>query len=60
MLSASGHDLSPANVLYGLHRQRFNRSAFVANGLQFYADGRKIALNANTLPESFFLRGVVG
>jgi hypothetical protein len=55
MLSASGHDLSLANILYGPHHRGFNGSAFAVHGLQFYEDGRKIALYANTLPGSFFL-----
>jgi hypothetical protein len=48
MLSAFGHDLSLANILYDPHQHAFNRSAFVVQGLQFYEDGRKIALYANT------------
>jgi len=54
--SASGHDLSLANILYSRHHRGLNRSAFAVYGLQFYEDGRKIALYANTLPGSFFLR----
>ena len=38
------------------HHRGFNRSAFAVHGLQFYEDGRKIALYANTLPGFFFLR----
>ena len=56
MLSASGHDLSLANILYGPHHRGFNPSAFAVHGLQFYEDGRKIASYANMLPGSFFLR----
>lgn len=56
VLSASGHDLSLANILYSRHHRGLNRSAFAVYGLQFYEDGRKIALYANTLPGSFFLR----
>jgi len=56
VLSASGHDLSLVNILYGHHHRGFNRSAFAVHGLQFYEDGRKIALYANTLSEFFFLR----
>lgn len=55
MLSASGHDLSLANILYGPHQGGFNRGAFAVHGLQFYEDGRKIAPYANTLLGSFFL-----
>ena len=44
MLSASGHDLSQANILYSPHYGGFNRNAFALYGLQFHADGRKIAL----------------
>ena len=56
VLTASGHDRPLANILYGLHHPGFNGSAFAVKGLQFYEDGRKIALYANTLLESFFLR----
>ncbi len=56
VLSASGHDLSVANILNGPHHRGFSRSAFAVHGLQFYEDGRRIALYANTLPGSFFLR----
>jgi hypothetical protein len=56
VLSASGHDLSLANILYGPHHHGFNRSAFAVHGLQFYDDGRKIAPYTNTRPGSFFLR----
>jgi len=34
----------------------FNRRAFAAHGLHICGDGRKIALYANTLLGSFFLR----
>jgi len=61
VLSASGHDLSLANILYGPHHRGFNASAFAAHGLQFYEDGRKIAAYPNTLPGSFsLLREIVG
>jgi hypothetical protein len=56
VLSASGHDLSLANIVYGPHHRGFNSSAFAVHGLQFYQDGRKIAPYANTLPGSYFLR----
>ena len=55
VLSGSGHDLSLAHSLYGPHHRGFNRSAFAVHGLQFYQHGRKIALNANTLPRSLFV-----
>jgi len=54
--SASGHDRSLADILYIPHHRRFNGSAFAVHRLQLYEDGRKIALYANTLPGSFFLR----
>ncbi len=61
MLSAPGHNLSLANILCGPHPRGFNASAFAAKGLQFYEDGRKIAVYANTLPGAFsLLREVVG
>jgi hypothetical protein len=56
VLSASGHDLSLANILYGPENRGFSGNAFVVHALQFYEDGRRIALYANTLPGSFFLR----
>ena len=56
VLSASGHDLSLANILYSPHHRGFNRSAPAVHGLQFCEDGRKIAPYASTLPGSFFPR----
>jgi hypothetical protein len=56
VLSASGHDRPLANILYGPHHRALNGSAFAVKGLQFNEDGKKIALYANTLPGSFFLR----
>ena len=56
VLSAPGHDRPLANILYRPHHRGFDGSAFAVKGLQFYRDGRKIALYANTLPEPFFLR----
>ena len=61
VLSASGHDLSVANIFCGLSLCGFDRSALVGDGLRFHEDGRKIAFYANTLPGSFLLlKEVVG
>jgi len=60
MLSALGHHLSLADILPGPHHRGSNRNALAVHGLQFYEDGRRIALYANTLPGSFLLKEVVG